>query len=373
MADTAFSRIPAEIWLHIHDLATVDCSPIALAHTDEFRYQPIVDPFSDIRLFWRDARSFALVNKQWNLVGSDLLYRYVSVNDDFDILHRVLTRHGAAKLVRAVRLSSTRFDRNRTMLACCPAVQVIVLPDVPPYADMHWISNDRTAVLDVELPALKYIYWNEAETSSGLLRQLVRAAPNLAGLFLADSEFRNELNDQLDLPSHIPSLRRLSLATLGVISTQSIHKVDLHRLTSLTCPHSFISVLPNLPSLQKLHIFRSRGSINFNVIFERCQSIDEISFDVWNWFMDPAELNLDIKVTEISLIRVHSAVSIVRDWSNIQRLFALLTSDGFPRVRCVVLHTLWHRVIADLKFVPILDGLRARGCRLEFPEGRVVT
>ncbi|KAJ7056119.1 hypothetical protein C8F01DRAFT_1156887 [Mycena amicta] len=342
MADTAFSRIPAEIWLHIHDLATVDCSPIALAHADEFRYQPIVDPFSDIRLFWRDARSFALVNKQWNVVGSDLLYRYVSVNDDFDMLHRVLTRHRAAKLVRAIRLSSTHFDRNRTMLACCPAVQVIVLPDVPPYADVQWISNDRTAVLDVELPALKYIYWNEAETSSGLLRQLVSAAPNLEGLCLADSEFGNEPNDPLDLPSPIPSLRRLSLATLGALSTQSIHKVDLH-------------LLPNLPSLQKLHIFRSCGSINF-----------DISFDVWNWFMDPAEL-------DISVIRVHSAVSIVHDWSNIQRLFALLTSDGFPRVRCVVLHTLWHRVIADLKFVPILDGLRARGCRLEFPEGRVVT
>ncbi|KAJ7056171.1 hypothetical protein C8F01DRAFT_1257979 [Mycena amicta] len=372
MTDTAFSRIPAEIWLHIHGLATVDCSPVALAHADEFRYQPIVDPFSDIRLFWRDARSFALVNKQWNILGTDLLYGCVSVDKHFDMLHGVLARHGAAKLVRAVRLSSTRFDRNRTMLAWCPAVQIIVLPDVPPYADLPWISNDRTAVLDVKFPALKYIYWNETETSFGLLRQLVSAAPRLEGLFLADSEIPNErANEELNLPSPIPSLRRLSIANLGPSSTDSILNVDLHRLTSLTCTPTFIPILPNLPSLQKLHIFRSRGTINFNIILGRCPRIDEISLDVWNGFTNPPELEME--VTEVSLIRVHSAVYVVREWSNIQELFATLTSEGFPLVRRVVLHNTWHRVIADPKFVPILDGLRGRGCHLEFPEGHVLS
>ncbi|KAF7292005.1 hypothetical protein MIND_01226200 [Mycena indigotica] len=181
MSNETFLHLPAEVWLHILALATEDCSPVALACAEWPQYQPIVDPFSDIRHFWRDARSFSLVNKHWNTLGTDLLYGCVSVEQHFDMLHGVLARHGAAKLVRAVRLSSTRFDRNRIMLAHCPSVQTIVLPDVPPYADLPWISNSPETPLGIHFPTLKYIYWTETQVSNGLLRQLVDASPNLEG------------------------------------------------------------------------------------------------------------------------------------------------------------------------------------------------
>ncbi|KAF7321080.1 hypothetical protein HMN09_00195400 [Mycena chlorophos] len=415
------SRLPVEVWLYIFALATADCSPVSLAQAQWFQYQPIVDPFYQIRRFWSETRAFTLVNKAWNFIATDLLFGCISIDSQkhFDRLQcRLGAFSAAATRVRAVHLSSTRFDHNRMILSACSQAQVIVLPDLPPYADTR-VGSDSGRLLDcsLKLPALKYIYWTESEDSAGALRHLIRAAPNLRGLHLADSAFITErstnptglcLQSQSTSTSTIPSLRRLTLGPLGPLSAGWIMGmgIDTTRITTMTCCPTLIRSLPYFPSLRSVNIFGSRKVIDLRRIVQRCPALEEISFDVWNRFAAGAGASTTVdssrrpqaaplsanskappssasdprmraRARELSVIRIHSAVSVLRDsdWSNITELFGILTETTdleFPRARRVVLYNMWRNVVEHGNFKPRREALRARGCRLEFPEGCVL-
>ena len=50
----------------------------------------------------------------------------------------------------------------------------------------------------------------------------------------------------------------------------------------------------------------------------------------------------------------------------------LLSAAKFPQLRRIVLYGSWHNIIDDMRFVRFREGLRARGCQLEHPEGDVL-
>ncbi|KAF7318366.1 hypothetical protein HMN09_00345400 [Mycena chlorophos] len=386
MSTSSSSQLPAELWLYIQALATADYSPVVLANAEWFQYQPPVDPFSQIRHFWRDARSFSLVNTHWNALATDLLYSCVSIDGNeqhFDRLLEILRRgseYTVANRVRAIRLSSRRFDWNRTILALCSAsVQVVLLPDVERFPDL------RAVVMNVPkeplegagvFAALTHIFWTETQTSAGLLGRLLSAAPNLRGMYLTDSGTALERGTDpiANLPSALPSLRNLTLGTLDRLSLQSILAVDcFRRITTLTCHPNWLTLLPTLPALHTLRLFGSRTTIDFRVLFEICPVVEEISLDVWNRFVRPDPQTMK-PGHELQLIRLHSAVTVVRDWSNIQEFFGMLVAPGFPVVQRVVLHNAWYRVIHDLNFGPVREMLSGSPSevRIEFPEGSLL-
>ncbi|KAJ7842421.1 hypothetical protein B0H13DRAFT_2286749 [Mycena leptocephala] len=376
--------LPPEIWLYIHRLATLDTSPIALAHTDRFQYVPVTDPLKDVQSFWRvsstnlrdlaepqciiqDACSFVLVCRLWNSLANEILYENIRVDGRFHTLYTALERPGIALLVRSVRLSTTRFDYNCAILMLCPRLQVIVQPDAfsAPRAEM---LVGVPAGLDLpEFHSLKQIYWTESYMASALLRRLIPVAPNLEYLFLTQSTSLRAA-DSLDFPTFSNSLHRLGLGSVGLNLVSCIFKVDLQNLTRLNCPPSLLNlqVVPVLPSLHTLVLFGSRTNIPFSTIFARCPGLRELCYDVWNSFSDPQG-----ERSPLSCIRLHSAVSVVRDWSFIENHFGLFLSPQFPRFQRLVLHGSWYGVVGTALFTRFKDGLRAQGCQLEFPENHV--
>jgi len=128
-----------------------------------------------------------------------------------------------------------------------------------------------------------------------------------------------------------------------------------------------VSDSPIFPSVRVLELFGSHGYISFDSIFSRFPHLQELSYDVRNSLVRPRG-----QQSALSCIRLHPAVSVVREWTTIENNFKLFHSPEFPRLQRLVLHGSWHQVVDHASFAPFRDGLRAQGCQLEFPEGQVL-
>ncbi|KAJ7737715.1 hypothetical protein B0H16DRAFT_103086 [Mycena metata] len=374
MVDPSVS-LPSELWLYIHRIATADTSPIVAAYTDRYQYVAVPNPLDDMQDFLRDVSSFALVSRLWNSLTSEILYENIRVDERFHALYTALERPGTARLVRSVRLSTTRFDHNIAILALCSQLQVVVQPEASTASRSQALVGAPDLNFDLVIPnldSLKHIYWTHSDMALDLLLKLIPLAPNLEYLFLTDSKtLRSER--EFDFPA-LPSLQRLTLGPAHSHLTNSIFlQLDVTNLTRLYCiPTVFHQDIPTLPSLQTLELFGSRSHIPFTTIFLRCPRLRELRYDVWNGVF---EMRLDEpRTAPLPCIRLHSAVAI-RSWTPtepIEAHFSLFLSPKFPRVQRLVLHNSWHQIVNKPWFAPYRDGLRELGCRLEFPEGNVL-
>ncbi|KAJ7117494.1 hypothetical protein C8R44DRAFT_879058 [Mycena epipterygia] len=369
--DSTGPALPSEIWLYIHRLATSDTSPLVSAFTDRFEYAPVADPLKDMQHFLQDAYSFVLVCRLWNSLANEILYENVRVDGRFPILYAALERPGTARLVRSIRLSAIRFDRNYAILALCPQVQALVQPDTPSRRSESAAAVASSQIdTELRLPTfgfLRHVYWTESFLASTLLRSVLRVAPNLKYLFLKPStNLKADADEALGLPA-IPNLERLCFTQFAGSSASYILRLDLQRLTRLNCAPSHLTLdFPTLPSLHTLEIFGSRSIIRFSTIFACCPRLRELCYDVWNAVGEPQG---EQSPSPLLCIRLHSAVTVVRDWAPIEQHFGLFLSPEFRRLQRLVMYGSWHRVVADARFSRFRDGLRAQGCQLEFPEG----
>ncbi|KAJ6572300.1 hypothetical protein B0H19DRAFT_1373119 [Mycena capillaripes] len=364
--------LPPELWLYVHRLATYDDSPMVVAYTERFLYVPVTDPLKDVKNFLREACSFVLVCRLWNSLANEILYENIRVDDKFHALYVALEKPGTAQLVRSVRLSTTRFDHNYAILTLCPRLQVIVQPDATSTPRPEMLVSAPSLDISTALPefhSLKHIYWTESYLTSDVLRGLIPNAPNLEYLYLTQSTCLR-VDDNFDFPAP-PSLRRLGLGGVGLPRLEfvsSIFQSDLRNLTRLNCLPSLLNLpdFPALPSLRTLELFGSRSNIPFTTIFTQCPRLRELNYNVWNGVSAP-----EGEHSFISCVRLHSAVTVVRDWRPIENHFELFRSPAFPKLLRLVLHGSWYRVVGNPLFTQLRDGLRAQGCQLEFPEGHV--
>ncbi|KAJ7484241.1 hypothetical protein FB451DRAFT_1554818 [Mycena latifolia] len=374
----SFVSLPPEIWIYIQRLATSETSPLKMACADRFQYvaRGLADPLQDFEDFLRIASSFVLVCRLWNSLANEILYENIRVDDRFQALYTALKRPGTAPLVRSIRLSPTQFDHNYQILALCPQVQIVTQPDdlATSMALQLQLSNYPSllqSALEPELPtflSLRHIFCAELLIDSLLWRRIFRASPNLEYLFVSRSPSSTMHVDSIGLPP-ITSLKRLGFPQLARPMASVLLQMDLLGLTRLQCSPSDLSLLdfPTLPSLHTLELFGSRSTILFPAIFSRCPCLRELCYDVWNDVSPPREEH-----PSLSCIRLHSAVNVIRDWTPIEEHFALFLTPDFARLKCFILYGSWHRVIGAAQFTRFRDGLRERGCELEFPEGHVL-
>ncbi|KAJ7742150.1 hypothetical protein DFH07DRAFT_1063800 [Mycena maculata] len=363
--------LPPEIWLYIHRLATSETTPLATAQSAGFQYAAPADPLQSIHYFLWDVCSFVLVCRLWNSLANELLYENVEVpknEHSFSTLSATLERPGTARLVRSIRFSRSRFDHNFAILALCPQVRVVCQPDPKSFTVVFNAAGD--------LPTfhfLKHVYWTESFKTSASLRAILQAAPNLENLFLDPSPMWVPAPvEKCELPP-IPNLRRLACSGFLRASVSYILKLDLQRLTRLGCAPSHIELpdFPTLPVLATLELFGSRQRIQFATLFAHCPRVHTLCYDVWNALVAPD--SAPSPPVPLTYVRLHSAVVFksVRDWVLIERHFDLLLAPEFPRIARLVLEGSWHHDVADVRFARLLDGVRAQGCQLEFPEGFV--
>ncbi|KAJ7749209.1 hypothetical protein B0H16DRAFT_892730 [Mycena metata] len=368
--------LPPELWLYIHRIATADTSPMVAAYTDRYQYVAVPNPLDDMQDFLRDVSSFALVSRLWNSLTSEILYENIRVDERFHALYTALERPGTARLVRSVRLSTTRFDHNIAILALCSQLQVVVQPEASTASRSQALIGAPDLDLNLTIPnleSLKHIYWTHSDMALDLLLKLIPLAPNLEYLFFKNSSILRS-DREFDILAPL-SLQRLTLGPLQANLIESIfRRLDVTKLTRLHCiPSFFLGFLeiPTLSSLQTLELFGSRSNIPFNVIFLRCPRLRELRYDVWN---RPLETPDEPRTAPLPCIRLHSAVTI-RNWTYLEPVeahFDLFLSPKFPRVQRLVLHNSWHEIVNQSWFAPYRDGLRELGCRLEFPEGTVL-
>ncbi|KAJ6599916.1 hypothetical protein DFH09DRAFT_1355932 [Mycena vulgaris] len=373
-----------EMWIHIQRLATVDTSPLTIAYSDRFQYVPVADPLKDMQDFLRNACSFVLVSRLWNSLASELLYENIRVDSRFHLLYKALERPGTAHHVCSIRLSAIREDHNSAILALCPRVQILVQPDLSGLIRSTWevfaassrFEADRELVLP-EFGSLRRLYWAEWLMASRLLHKVIQASPNLELLFVPPSSTQlTKINDRLEFPD-LPNLNSLGFPQAQPSMASSLLRIDLRHLNRLQCSVPTVSSadFPLLPSLYTLELHGSRSNIPFSTIFPRCPRLRELCYDVWNRFSRPRDEQPSVSYlrqqSSLSCIRLHSDLSVIRDWGPIEGHLGLFLTPDFAPLQRLVLYGSWHHVVADRRFTRFRDGLRELGCRLEFPEGHL--
>ncbi|KAJ7636734.1 hypothetical protein FB45DRAFT_1056033 [Roridomyces roridus] len=355
--------LPPEIWLHIHRLAAPP-SLLMTAHSEEFRFLSSQNPFDAFSS--QDLLSFVLVSRSWNNLARELLYENIAVPlqaGRCDTLRSAL-EHGAADLVRSIRLTANRADQNTAILALCPRVQVVCQPD----ADrMTRLFSQSPAISLPTFEFLKHVYWTESIMTSELLRLLLAAAPNIEHLFLQPPSYLGlPEEDALTLPA-LPHLRRLEFP--GFIEHPGVQLLDLNQLTRLNCASRL--EFPPLPALETLNLTGPHQGIDLSLLFARCPRLRELTYDVWSSVIAPSPNHPPHAA--LDELRLHSSVTAdVYNWRPIKEHFNIFVSPMFPHVRRLVLEGAWTEIVHDRRFTPFRDGLYARGCRLEFPEGVVL-
>ncbi|KAJ6627646.1 hypothetical protein B0H10DRAFT_1993519 [Mycena sp. CBHHK59/15] len=279
--ETSAPSLPAELWLYIYRLATAYISPLVAIRNSRYQYV--------------EACSMVLVCRSWNSLAREILYENIRVGHHFSALSAALDQPDTARLVRSIRFSPFHFESNRIILKKCHLVELVVQPDVTGTTDIwHPLHLDTPPLL------------------------ILGAAPNLEYVSLNRSTSLGSYDRDGLLPP-IPSMRCLNIVASTSSPIPAILRTDVQRLTRLFCnPRNITSDAPALPALRTLELFGSRMNIPFPAIQSRCPQLRELCYDVWNTASEPQATH-----PSLSCIRLHSIVTVVRDWTSIERHFGL--------------------------------------------------
>ncbi|KAJ6599929.1 hypothetical protein DFH09DRAFT_1303285 [Mycena vulgaris] len=247
-------ELPPELWICIHRLATAHLSPLA-AYDDDDEGLELDDPLNerDMQRFLRAVRSLARVSRLWNALTRELLFSHVHVNARFATsLAPALADPSTAAVVRAVRLSTVRFDHNAALLAQCARATLLVQPEYPRAGRLYVAPAEPP----LHLPALTRLHWVESAWSAPLLVRVLAATPALTHLTLASARTIGALDDPPPVfPAALASLRTLDIV---LARTSCVHALlgtaDLRALARLSIEPEHLSwaAFPVLPALHTL-------------------------------------------------------------------------------------------------------------------------
>ncbi|KAJ6580894.1 hypothetical protein B0H19DRAFT_1228440 [Mycena capillaripes] len=330
--------LPPELWICIHRLAVLDISPLAKVYADDDVIKHSAtpeDPVNDHQLqrFLRAVCSLRRVCRLWSELAQELLYENVWVNKRWPSLFSGLEKLHIARLVRSVRLSTTRFDHNALVLQQCTQIEVLVQPEFPR-------SERLYSVTEVELPPLlflKRLYWIESWWSSPLLHSVLRAAPNLEHISLSSSStigFDPALEPTF--PS-LPHLRTLALPQLSTQCVRALLRTDLAQLTHLTITPAHLDwpAFPILPALRTLALVEHPAPtrVPFPAILAHCPSLCELRHNARAVPVMP-----DAKQTAPALVCVRMHLGDGRTMPPALPLYAtMLLGPAFGALECVAL------------------------------------
>ncbi|KAJ7663865.1 hypothetical protein DFH06DRAFT_1324377 [Mycena polygramma] len=358
--------LPPELWMYIHRLALSDLSPLARLYANDgvVRHSTTPDdPVNDRQLqrFLKVACSLRRVCRLWSHLAQELLFENVWVNKRWSSLSSSLQQSDIARLVRVVRLSTTRFDHNAVVLQQCAAhIEVLVQPEFPRAERLY-------SVAEVELPplvSLKRLYWIESWWSSPLLHSVLRAAPNLEHISLSSSSTIGfDPGAEPPFPT-LPQLRSLALPQLNTQCVRALLRTDLTQLTHLTIApaHFAWDPFPVLPPLCTLALIEHPAPtrVPFPAILARCPTLCELRYDVRAAPVPPENTQA---APALACIRLHLAPA--RGFSTAEGVHAaLLLGPAFGALERVVLDGSGWSVNERVR-CPEWEQLRARGCRVE--------
>ncbi|KAJ7154549.1 hypothetical protein C8R46DRAFT_1356600 [Mycena filopes] len=358
--------LPPELWLYIHRLALSELSPLAKI---DARDDIIIrngakpdDPVNDreVQRFLKAACSLRWVCRLWSDLGLELLYENVWVNGNkqWPSLSGGLEHPNVARLVRSIRLSTTRFDRNTDVLRRCTQVEVLVQPEFPRTERLYSPATVQLPPLE----SLKRVHWIASAWSSALLQSVLFAAPNLVHISLSSSSTIGFDPATQPIFPDLPRLRSLVLVQLNTECVRAILRTDLGRLTRLTIDprHLAWDAFPILPALEVLALVDS-VELPFPTILARCPALRELRYDCRTRFIPPEE-----KQTAPALVCVRLLLRQRPLPTRAEAQAALLLGPAFGALERVVLdgpgwgpHPLP---------TPTWSGaaeLLARGCRIE--------
>ncbi|KAJ7670635.1 hypothetical protein DFH06DRAFT_1369603 [Mycena polygramma] len=307
--------LPPELWINIHQFVVSDILPLAQVLPNVDGSVAPEDPLNELQLqrVLDAARSLTSVCQLWNNLAQELLYENIWVRDNerWPSLHNALQRPRNARVVRAVRLSSMRFDHNVWVLQRCANVTVLVLPD----------SRDDErfcAAPNISLPllsSLKHLCWAETSSAATLLPAVLAAAPNVEQISLARKvktpKFVARRLDLLAAFPPLPSVRSLSLIHVRHPCLYKVLSTTLPQLTHLTiCLASLDenSNGPVLPTVRVLTLVPDPSEhVSFPMILRRFPALCELRYHVSNPPLSlPVSLGLEQDVAEkLVCVRLH--------------------------------------------------------------------
>ncbi|KAJ7096144.1 hypothetical protein C8R44DRAFT_748992 [Mycena epipterygia] len=351
--------LPPELWIYIHRLAVSHISP------DESKDDPLND--RDMQRFLQAARSLARVCRLWNDLARDILYENVLVNKRFASLSAALEQPETARLVRNIRLSTTRFDRNAVILRHCPDVELLVQPEFPRPERLYAFPPAPLP----PFPRLKRLHWIESWWSAALLLRVLSAAPNLMHLTLASSHTIGSDHTTLCAFPPLPRLASLSVVRLNRACVHALLHTELPSLIYLTIDPASLLPAP-FPALHTLVLepYPAAMRVPFPTLAPpNFPCLRELQYNVLT-YRPPTE-----KATLPALACVRLHLPLEAQWAHVETHFRVFLEGPqavFPALARVVLEGRWEELCAEPEFAVVREQLRMRGCRIEFPEGRVL-
>ncbi|KAJ7749210.1 hypothetical protein B0H16DRAFT_1888261 [Mycena metata] len=349
--------LPPELWIYIHRLALSNLSPLAKIYASSDTIirsgaKPDDHPANDrdLQLFLKAARSLRCVCRLWSELGLELLFENIWINDSgWPSLSSSLQHPNVARLVRSIRLSTTRFDHNIDVLARCPHLEVLVQPEFPCTERLY---SGATVQLP-PLQSLKRLYWVVSAWSSVLLQSVLFAAPNLEHISLSGyATIGSDLATQPTFPD-LPHLNSLECV-------YTILRTDLSRLTRLTINPAYLALdaFTVFPALQMLALPEYLRQLPFPAIFARCPALRELRYNALSGFIPPEEKHAPF----LACIRLFLS----RMTSQAQAQVALLLGPAFSALERVMLDGPgWGPPPSPEAMWPGTADLLARGCRIE--------
>ncbi|KAJ7749200.1 hypothetical protein B0H16DRAFT_892301 [Mycena metata] len=361
--------LPLELWTYIHRLALSNLSPLAKIYASD---DTIIDIRSgvksdnhaanvrDLQLFLKAALSLRCVCRLWSELGLELLFENICINDSgWPSLSSSLQHPNVARLVRSIRLSTTRFDYNVDVLSRCLHVEVLVQPEFPRTERL----NSGATVQLPPLQSLKRLYWVVSAWSSALLQSVLFAAPNLEHIsFSGTPTIVFDPATQPTLPD-LPRLNSLALITPDTGCVLAILRADLSRLTHLTINPAYLAsnIFPVLPALQMLTLLEYSSHLSFPGIFARCPALRELRYNALRQYIPPEERQRAPFLTCIRLFLQRQMPP-----TQAQAQVALLLRPAFSALERVMLDGPgWGPPPSPAAMWPGTADLLARGCRIE--------
>ncbi|KAJ7636774.1 hypothetical protein FB45DRAFT_907310, partial [Roridomyces roridus] len=274
---TSLPALPAELWMLIHRVALPDIAPsYDLASTN-----PLAA--GDMKEYLQAVCHLVQVCRSWNALAHHLLYENVWVNGHFDSLAAAVAQPETARLVRRIRLSTTRLDHNDVILRLCRQVALIVHPGFKNRARPF----DTAAQPSMEnMRALHWVQTEDMQYRWYILNRLLEASPNLSHLSLSTTTCCFTHCDMLFVPT-LPNLTSLSLSHIRSFYVQPFFargNEHLPRLTSLAIASHHIKTgdVTPFPSLRTLKLLPEPATdeVPFSAIFELFPNLCELQYDV---------------------------------------------------------------------------------------------
>ncbi|KAF9463706.1 hypothetical protein BDZ94DRAFT_598101 [Collybia nuda] len=388
--------LPVEVIAHILRMATTAPTCYALTKTYvPFQNVPGENVLPESRAAlskleaasWITKLSIVRVCKAWKSLALEYLYEEVYMGEHAKTLSEALEksetmfpREGVGRRVRCIVLSAWRPEIKPIplpeVLRWCPNTEILVksdddtTPTPNPDVDLSSIKRFDWRFTRFQLFAERGLHWQNTHQGLDFFRDAMMRSDNVHYLAVGIRYPMSRLSDNPRPHIATHSLTTLRVHHIGPVIRAEIEGWDCPNLTHIITDSSLMweTYSPIFgPRIEVVELIKDESlhSIFALGVVEKCPNLLELNYHVEYGQFPSKPIHQDT----LRCIRLYAGrnymIDLADTWELLKAQFTLFAGPSFPSLRRLVLYGDWDDVLRDSQFVPLKDGVLARGCAVE--------